>query len=639
MLALVVAVALSASPRSDAHKSYEAARASYYRLKANSAGQKLRHNWLRAIASFTAVAEDYPKSEEAARALYTAAELWNDLSAISRLSSDADQALSNYERVASEHPSSSLADDALFASALMYHARRHDEDKSARAVKQILDAHPTGDMAPKARELLARLTQAGVKPAATEETTAKVVGRRENESGKSKLLEVKRWSNPTYSRIAVTLGGAAQARSGWLPAEKPGAPRALIVDISPAQLPEGGLQLPSAEDTLVTKVTAEPRNDTTVRLTLTLSRAAKQRIMVLENPYRVVIDVNDDEPTSGAKPAAVAAPAVKRGKSVVVIDPGHGGKDVGATGPGGAREKDVALAIAKQTAEQLRAAGIDVVLTRNDDTFISLEERTAIANKADADFFVSIHLNATKSGTARGVETYYLDTTSNRYALRLAARENRVSEDRVSDTELALADVATKAAVREAKKLAVKVQKNVFEAARNQDLAARDLGVKSSLFYVLLGARMPAVLVEAGFISNAAEEKLLVSAAYQKRLAKAITQAVQVSVEPPAPKTPGKSEAVASTGGGNKTVSRSATTTAGGHKAVSSSAATTASSHKAVSSSAATTAGGHKAVSSSAVATAGGNKTVGGGAVATKGVGGKTAAAHETLAVASPRQK
>lgn len=538
MLALVVAVALSASPQSDAQKSYEAARASYFKVKASSSAQQLRHNWLRAIAGFTAVAEDYPKTDEAARALYTAAELWNGLSAISHLASDADQALSNYERVASEHPTSSLADDALFAAALMYHARRHDDDKSARAAKQIIDAHATSDMAPKARELLAQLTSLGVKPAAKEETTAKVIGRRENEgsTSTSELLEVKRWSNPDYSRIAVTLSGAAQARSGWLPAEKPGAPRALIVDVSPARLPEGGLQLPSAEDTLVTKVTAEPRGDDTVRLTLTLARSAKQRIMVLENPYRVVIDVNGDEPAPEAKPAVAAAPAAKR-KAVVVIDPGHGGKDVGATGPGGAREKDVALAIAKQTAEQLRAAGIDVVLTRNDDTFISLEERTAIANKARADFFVSIHLNATKSGTARGIETYYLDTTSNRYSLRLAARENRVSEDRVSDTELALADVATKAAVREAKKLAVKVQKNVYDAARNQDLAARDLGVKSSLFYVLLGARMPAVLVEAGFISNATEEKHLVSAAYQKRLAKAITQAVQIRVEaPPEPK-------------------------------------------------------------------------------------------------------
>ncbi len=536
MLALVVAVALSAQAPNDARDGYEAARASYYRLKANASGQKLRHNWLRTIAAFTSVAEDHPKSDEAARALYTAAELWNDLSAISHLRSDADQALANYERIASEHPTSSLADDALYAAAVMYHARRHDDAKAARAVTQIIEGHAAADMAPKARELMGKLAALGVEPAAKEETTAKVIGRRDNEGDKHDVVEVKRWSNPTYSRLAITLSGAAQARSGWVPGPAPGAPRSLIVDISPARLP-ADLQLPNADDALVTKVAAETRNDNTVRLTLSLSRNAKQRIMVLENPYRVVVDVSGEEPSpaTAKAPAVATTKAPKRAKSVVVIDPGHGGKDVGATGPGGAREKDVALAIAKQTAEQLRAAGLEVVLTRGDDTFVSLEERTAIANKAEADFFVSIHLNATKSGTARGVETYYLDTTSNRYSLRLAARENRVSEDRVSDTELALADVATKAAVREAKKLAQKVQKNVFESAHASDAAAKDHGVKSSLFYVLLGARMPAVLVEAGFISNEHEEKLLRSGGYQKRLAKAITQAVQASLEKPTP--------------------------------------------------------------------------------------------------------
>ena len=537
MLGLVLAVALSAQAPSDARAGYEAARASYYRLKANAAGQQLRHNWLRAIAAFTSVAEDYPKSDEGARALYTAAELWNDLSAISHLGSDVDQALANYERVASEHPTSSLADDALYAAAVIYHARRRDDAKAARAVTQIIEGHAAGDMAAKARDLMGKLAALGVTPAAKEETTAQVFGRRENEADRHDVVEVKRWSTPTYSRLAITLAGAAQARSGWVPGATPGAPRSLIVDVSPARLP-ADLQLPMAEDTLVTKVSAEARNDNTVRLTLSLARAAKQRIMILENPYRVVVDVSGDEPTPAAAakaPAVAETKAPQRAKSVVVIDPGHGGKDVGASGPGGAREKDVALAIARQTAEQLRAAGLEVVLTRSDDTFVSLEERTAIANKAEADFFVSIHLNATKSGTARGVETYYLDTTSNRYALRLAARENRVSEDRVSDTELALADVATKAAVREAKRLAQKVQKNVYESAHAADAAAKDHGVKSSLFYVLLGARMPAVLIEAGFISNQAEEKLLVSAGYQKRLARAITQAVEASLEKAAP--------------------------------------------------------------------------------------------------------
>lgn len=531
---MLVIAALSATPVSatasanvDAKKAYEEARASYYKLKADGGAQKLRHNWLRTIAAFTGVAEAYPKSEQAASALYTAAELWNGLSLISRSGSDLDQALANYERVAGEHPASSLADDALYATAVIYHERRHDDAKAARAAKTITEAYATSDMVGKAKAMTTALTAQGVRPAATDETDAKLFGRRDDVPGARQVVDVARWSSPSYSRFSVTLTDAAQARSGWVAPTMPGATKALIVDIAPATL--GGVKLPEVDDSLVVGARVEARGADKVRLTVELARNARQRIMVLENPYRVVVDLFGDEETP-VKDTPVAKAAHK---PRVVIDPGHGGKDVGAIGPGKHYEKDLALAIARATADVLNASGIDARLTRDDDTFVPLEARTAIANKADADLFVSIHLNAAKNTKARGIETYYLDTTSDRYALRLAARENRTSEDRVSDAELILADLATKAAVMSAKKLASKVQKGVYEVARQTDKGTRDHGVKSSLFYVLLGARMPAVLVETGFISNAAEEKLLASAAYQQKLARAIASAVRDSLNVP----------------------------------------------------------------------------------------------------------
>ncbi|MBC7794189.1 MAG: N-acetylmuramoyl-L-alanine amidase, partial [Clostridia bacterium] len=308
-----------------------------------------------------------------------------------------------------------------------------------------------------------------------------------------------------------------------------GASKALIVDISPATLGRDGVKVPQVDDALVIGAHVEARGPDKVRLTLELAHNVRQRIMVLENPYRIVVDLYRDEDTSSPKAAIVA----HVGKRRVVIDPGHGGKDVGAIGPGKHYEKDLALAIAKATAAQLIASGIDARLTRDDDTFVPLEGRTAIANKGEADLFVSIHLNAAKNAKARGVETYYLDTTNDRYALRLAARENRTSEDRVSETELILADLATKAAVQEAKKLASRVQKSVYDVAHGTDASSCDHGIKSSLFYVLLGARMPAVLVETGFISNAAEEKLLAGSVYQQKLGRAIAQAVRESLKVP----------------------------------------------------------------------------------------------------------
>jgi N-acetylmuramoyl-L-alanine amidase len=166
------------------------------------------------------------------------------------------------------------------------------------------------------------------------------------------------------------------------------------------------------------------------------------------------------------------------------------------------------------------------VLTRSDDRYVPLEERTAIANRADADLFISVHVNAHHDRRARGIETYYLDTTDDRYALRLAARENATQEEQVSEAQLALADLATKLNTQQSRALARGVQHELVTHLRSLNPRLRDLGAKGSLFYVLLGARMPAVLVEISFLSNPTEEKLLKSAAYRHRAAEAMARAI-----------------------------------------------------------------------------------------------------------------
>ncbi|MBI3178393.1 MAG: N-acetylmuramoyl-L-alanine amidase, partial [Deltaproteobacteria bacterium] len=160
------------------------------------------------------------------------------------------------------------------------------------------------------------------------------------------------------------------------------------------------------------------------------------------------------------------------------------------------------------------------------DRHMSLEERTALANRLDADVFVSIHANSNKVKSVHGIETYYLDVTSDRYALRLAAVENNTSEEQVGDIPLILTDLANKASLPQSIELARLVQNRLVEAARTRHDAVRDLGVKPSLFYVLLGARMPAVLVETGFLSNGKEAKLLTDSAYQRAVAQALADAL-----------------------------------------------------------------------------------------------------------------
>jgi N-acetylmuramoyl-L-alanine amidase len=210
----------------------------------------------------------------------------------------------------------------------------------------------------------------------------------------------------------------------------------------------------------------------------------------------------------------------------VVIDAGHGGHDTGAIGPTGVQEKDVTLQIALQVAKKLEAAGLEVLLTRDDDTFVRLEDRAQIANTHKGDLFVSIHCNAAPSRTLRGIETYTLNTSADRYSIRLAARENASSERGVSDLQFILADLATKANTEESTRLARRVQKSLVKDLSAEHKGIRDLGTKEALFFVLLGAKMPAILVETSFLSHPDEEKLLGSAEYQTEVAASISDAV-----------------------------------------------------------------------------------------------------------------
>jgi N-acetylmuramoyl-L-alanine amidase len=211
----------------------------------------------------------------------------------------------------------------------------------------------------------------------------------------------------------------------------------------------------------------------------------------------------------------------------VVIDPGHGGHDSGTVGPSGVKEKDVSLGIAQRLGKDLEAAGLDVVLTREDDRFVRLEDRAKIANDAKGDLFISIHCNSAPQRTLRGIETYTLNTASDQYSIRLAARENASTERGISDLQFILADLATKANTEESARLADHVQKGLLGRLGQKYSDVKDLGRKQALFYVLLGAKMPAILVEASFLSNVEDEKRLASKGYQEDVAQAIAAGVQ----------------------------------------------------------------------------------------------------------------
>ncbi len=207
----------------------------------------------------------------------------------------------------------------------------------------------------------------------------------------------------------------------------------------------------------------------------------------------------------------------------VVLDPGHGGHDTGTVGPDGLREKDLVLDIAKRLGALIEERlGSEVIYTRTDDTFVPLERRTEIANEAKADLFLSIHANSSTLHSVAGVETYYLNFTTSRAALEVAARENAGSQKTIYELQDLLEKIALKDKVEESREFATRIQSALFSASAKGDPKARDRGIRKAPFVVLIGATMPSVLSEIGFISNAHDESIMKRAEYRDRLAEAL---------------------------------------------------------------------------------------------------------------------
>ncbi len=229
----------------------------------------------------------------------------------------------------------------------------------------------------------------------------------------------------------------------------------------------------------------------------------------------------------GAKQKKLAGSLVEQlGLTVrtVMIDPGHGGKDPGAMA-NGVREKDINLRMAKILGRMLQGQGFEVHYTRTTDAFISLEERTARANAKDADLFISVHCNAYSDASIKGLEIYYLNLATDAQSVRVAARENGVSAKKISDMQFILSDLMLNSKINESRDMASIMQKETVGGMRSR-YAVHNLGSKGAFFYVLTGARMPAVLVELGYLTNSGEAGNLNSDAYLTAMAKGMVGGV-----------------------------------------------------------------------------------------------------------------
>ncbi len=237
------------------------------------------------------------------------------------------------------------------------------------------------------------------------------------------------------------------------------------------------------------------------------------------------LDIREAKPTAGGDRSLIRALGLKIGK--IVIDPGHGGHDTGTIGPNGLEEKDLVLDVGRRLGKLLETRlGAEVVYTRKDDTFIPLETRTAIANQARADLFVSIHANSSNDPDARGVETYYLNFTSSPEALEVAARENAVSEKSIYELQDLVKKIALKEKIEESREFAGDVEQSLHSGLAAKSPGIRDRGVKKAPFIVLIGANMPSILAEVSFVSNPTDEHHLETSEYRQRIAESLYRGI-----------------------------------------------------------------------------------------------------------------
>ena len=344
----------------------------------------------------------------------------------------------------------------------------------------------------------------------------------------AQVEQIRYWTDPGYTRVVINLDRQVEYEVHRLGEDvQANRPPRIYIDLiqtycSPdltreMDLPEGPVQ----------KIRSARHDLNTSRLVLEVRQVEEYKVFLLTEPDRIVMDLWGKKQPKEAVQEESRSTETDPVRPVVVLDPGHGGNDPGAVGRSGLQEKDVVLTIAREVKEILeQEKKATVILTRDSDRFLSLEERTWFANSRGSDLFVSIHANAAPTPQARGVETFFLDNTTDKAAIRLAALENATAPEKMTDLQRILRDLQRNAKAMDSHTLANIVQKSLLRGLRSSRRDVRDLGAKGNLFYVLMGANMPSILVEVSFITNPVEEKLLKSPASREKIARGIASGI-----------------------------------------------------------------------------------------------------------------
>ena len=529
------AVKAAADPMRD----YAAAKEDMAALQKDEQRACWREPWEKLEARFRAVHAARPADTIRAGALYRAAFCHEALARCSHLGREYREAVAMYRQVAQEFPRSALADDALYQAAVLAAHRLDDVPLALELLTTQGRKYPHGDMTARGRELLAELDQTGhdSRPSSGRQAASRPE------------LQMLSWDSVSKNsvRVVLELNGPARYETRLIRAGKD-TPARLVLEVSDIDVVQDVRRGVKVNGSLLSNVQVRPHGRG-ARIELTFREVARFDTSLEENPYRIVVSVaagksrlprmdagdtdvaeapsRQQAPARRVRSLQVCNMASQLGLTVrrVFIDAGHGGKDPG-TSHNKVVERAITLDIAQRLGRLLQANGLEVSYSRTDNTSVGLAQRTQLANRRESDIFVSIHVNAHDNASARGFETYFLDFASNPEAARVAALENARSDRRLGNMQNMLADVMLNVRQDESRRLAGDIQRLTIFRLKRRGYTVRNNGTRSAPFHVLLGACMPAVLVEVGYCTNPDEATRLRSEKYRHAIAEGLAEGI-----------------------------------------------------------------------------------------------------------------
>ncbi|MFZ0739789.1 MAG: N-acetylmuramoyl-L-alanine amidase [Candidatus Acidiferrales bacterium] len=628
LIALLVCVAAPSRAQQSkldrARDQFERAVALRTELESRPMAERSLAQYKLTIAAYKKVYAISPQAEEVTPSYVAAAELYREM-ALAYDESFFQSAIDTYNFLIKQYGHSRYAASSLVAIAKIQQDDLKDPFAAEATYKNVLKLYPKSPKSADAKEALAALAEVRYAqahpPAPAAQPAEQDAADRSalppppysaqwdpkeggSEGGVARVSAVRTFNAENYTRVVIELGNTVRFEAGRIRD-----PDRIYFDLYQAALdPALAKKTFNVDNGFLKSVRVAQNKAGVVRLVLDVETAKVYSAYLLQNPFRLVIDVHGDthsqtaaatkrtgpravpepaesKPVPGPKPLAskpagldassnasgdgtvvaentgpapvdrlpirtlhgnapaiVATPEPKTMRdgqrsltralglkiNRIVIDPGHGGHDTGTVGPHGLMEKDLCLDVALRLGKliQERLPGADVVYTRTDDTFIPLEERTAIANQVKADLFISIHANSSHDHAARGVETYYLNFATSQDAMDVATRENALSQSSLHDLQDMIKKIARNDKIEESKEFADDIQDALSKRLQQVSQSERNRGVKKAPFVVLIGADMPSVLSEISFLSNAADEKMLKKPDQRQRVAEGLFRGV-----------------------------------------------------------------------------------------------------------------